>query len=233
MSSCTIAETQDKQPLLDHLLTFITAERKNKFLRFIDYRTRYLTIVLEDIYQPHNASAVLRTCDCFGIQDVHIIENRNKYQVNPDVALGASKWLSLKKYNQLENNTISCIEELKNKGYKIIATTPHEQDFTPETLPLDSPVALVFGTELAGLSREALSLADGYIKIPMVGFSESLNISVSAAVLIHTLSERLRSAPVRWQLQEDEKTEILLSWVSNSIKKSELIIEEFLTRKPA
>lgn len=233
MSSCTIAETQDKQPLLDHLLTFITAERKNKFLRFIDYRTRYLTIVLEDIYQPHNASAVLRTCDCFGIQDVHIIENRNKYQVNPDVALGASKWLSLKKYNQLENNTISCIEELKNKGYKIIATTPHEQDFTPETLPLDSPVALVFGTELAGLSREALSLADGYIKIPMVGFSESLNISVSAAVLIHTLSERLRSAPVNWQLQEDEKTEILLSWVSNSIKKSELIIEEFLTRKPA
>ena len=182
-----------RQSLLNYLLGFITKERKNKFLNNINYRTRYMTIVLEDIYQPHNASAVLRTCDCFGIQDVHIIENKNKYQVNPDVALGASKWLNIEKYNLLENNTLSCLEKLKKSGYRIFATSPHEKDYTPETLPIETPAALVFGTELAGLSPEALSLADGYIKIPMVGFTESLNISVSAAVLIHTLSVRLRS----------------------------------------
>lgn len=231
MISLTSLEPGSKQSLLNHLLTFITGERKNKFLHYINYRTRFLTIVLEDIYQPHNASAVLRTCDCFGIQDVHIIENRNKYQVNPEVALGASKWLSLEKYNELGNNTASCIGHLKTKGYRIIATSPHENDFTPETLPLDSPLALVFGNELSGLSTEAMSLADGFIKIPMVGFTESLNISVSAAVLIHTLSERLRASSADWPLTPDENTDILLSWVSHSIKKPELLIEEFMNRK--
>jgi len=223
-------EQKDKLSLLNYLLEFLTEERKNKFLTHILFRTRYLTIALEDIYQPHNASAVLRSCDCFGIQDVHIIENRNKYQVNPDVALGASKWLTLEKYSLPENNTISCLENLKKKGYKVFATTPHENDYTPESLPLENPVALVFGNELEGLSDEALSMADGFIKIPMVGFTESLNISVSAAVIVHTLSVRLRSSPIHWQLPEEARTEILLSWAMQSIKKPELLSVEFFKR---
>lgn len=231
MTSPSSPEADAKQSLLEFMSGFITKERKDKFLTHINARTRYLTIVLEDIYQPHNASAVLRTCDCFGIQDVHIIENRNKYRVNPDVALGASKWLSLEKYNEMENNTVYCIGKLKNKGYKIIATSPHEHDFTPETLPLESPLALVFGNEMAGLSKEALSQADDFIKIPMVGFTESLNISVSAAILMHTLSERLRASSIPWQLSEKEKKDILLTWLNHSIKKPEFLMEEFKKRK--
>jgi len=217
--------------LLEFLLEFISAERKKKFLHCIQYRTRYMTIVLEDLYQPHNASAVLRTCDCFGIQDVHIIENRNRYEVNPDVALGSSKWLSLKKYNGTNFNSIICLDELKTKGYRLIATTPHEKGYTPETLPLDKKFALVFGTELDGLSKAAMEQCEDWIQIPMVGFTESLNISVSAAIFIHSLSERLRNTSNDWPLSEQDKTDILLQWTLTTIKKSKLMVTDFLKRK--
>jgi tRNA (guanosine-2'-O-)-methyltransferase len=219
-----------KQQLLLYLQEFISPNKKNKFDELILQRTRHITIVLEDIYQPHNASAVLRSCDCFGIQDVHIIENMNKYEVNPDVALGSSKWLNLIKYREKENNTESCLKKLKSEGYRIIATTPHENDFIPETLPLDQKTALVFGTELAGLSQAALNVADGFVRIPMYGFTESFNISVSAALLLYALTDRLRKSELPWQLTGDEKLEILINWTKTVIKKSELLEKVFLDR---
>ena len=223
-------DSSRKSALLEHLLSFITEERKTRFYELIAQRTRHLTIVLEDIYQPHNASAVLRSCDCFGIQDVHIIENKNKYEVNPDVALGSAKWLTLYKYNRSQSNTASCISALKQKGYRIVATTPHKFDFTPDTLPLDTPFALIFGTEMQGLTQEAVELADQYIKIPMFGFTESLNISVSAAVLLHSLINRLRNSAITWSIPEDEKTLILLSWAAGTIRKSDVVIRDFLKK---
>ena len=217
--------------LTEHLGQFVTPERLEKFNELLIHRTRHITVVLEDIFQPHNASAVLRTCDCFGIQDVHIIENQNKYQVNPDVALGASKWLTLKKYTGEPSNTNRCLKQLKSQGYQIVATTPHQNDFTPETLPLDGKTALVFGTELKGLTEEAILLADSYVRIPMVGFTESLNISVSAATLLYTLTQRLRKSGIPWQLPEEESAEVLLSWLMQSVKKSEIIVADFLKQK--
>jgi tRNA (guanosine-2'-O-)-methyltransferase len=214
--------------LIEYLQRFVTAERYMKFRETLRFRTRHLTIALEDIFQPHNASAVLRTCDCFGIQDVHIIENRNKYEVNPDVALGASKWLHLLRYRGDGDNTRACIASLKNQGYRIVATTPHKDGHIPETLPLGRKSALIFGTELAGLTPVALELADDYIRIPMVGFTESLNISVSAAIFIQALTNRLRSSDISWQLSDPEKDLILLGWLKESINKSEMIIREFL-----
>jgi tRNA (guanosine-2'-O-)-methyltransferase len=226
----TEPDNTKKQQLLSYLQEFITPNKKNKFEDLILQRTRHVTIVLEDIYQPHNASAVLRSCDCFGIQDVHIIENMNKYEVNPDVALGSSKWLNLIKYREKENNTESCLKKLKSDGYRIIATTPHENDFTPETLPLNQKVALVFGTELAGLSQVALNQADGFVRIPMYGFTESFNISVSAALLLFALTDRLHKSDIQWQLTEEEKLDIMLDWTKTVIKKSELLEKIFLDR---
>ena len=225
-------DTDTKNKLLDHLLGFVSGERKARFSEIISLRTRHLTIILEDIYQPHNASAVLRTCDCFGLQDVHIIENRNKYEVNPDVALGSAKWLTLYKYNRTASNTSLCIRALKEKGYRIVATTPHKNDFTPCNLPLGSKFALLFGTELNGLSEEAIGLADQFVRIPMFGFTESLNISVSAAIFLHTLTNRLRNSEVSWALGEDEKTDVLLNWVAGSIRKSDIMIRDFLKKNP-
>ncbi|MBN1115759.1 MAG: RNA methyltransferase [Bacteroidales bacterium] len=218
--------------LIKNLEEFVTEERKNLFASNIKNRTRYLTVVLEDIFQPHNASAVLRTCDCFGVQDVHIIENQNEYDVNPDVALGSQKWLNLYKYNQKENNTKDAISKLKKSGYRIIATTPHTNDVELEVFNLNKgKAAILLGTELRGLSQEALELADEYLKIPMFGFTESFNISVSAAMILHFLTYKLRnSESINWRLSQQEQDEIRLEWLKTSIKDSENILKQLIEK---
>jgi tRNA (guanosine-2'-O-)-methyltransferase len=217
-----------QKALLGHLLEFITPGRKSLFEKVIKNRTRHITVVLEDIFQPHNASAVLRTCDLTGIQDVHIIETNNEYNVNPDVALGASKWLNLIKYNDDKQNTLLAYKKLREKGYRIIASTPHKSDQSLEDISLNGKMAIVFGTELNGLSDTAIEHADEYLKIPMVGFTESYNISVSAALILFNLATRLRKSAINWQLTEFEKTEIMLEWARRSIKRSEILENQFL-----
>jgi len=217
--------------LIKYLEQFITQKRVDLFHQVLNQRTRYITVVLEDIYQSQNASAVLRTADCLGIQDVHIIENKNNYTINPDVVLGASKWLNLVKYNVQENNTLDTIHKLKNEGYRIVATTPHKNDVNLDDFDLSrGKTALFFGTEMNGLTDLMINHADEYIKIPMVGFTESYNISVSAAIILHYLTLKLRNSKIDWQLSESEKKIILLEWLKKSIKKSSLLIDDFLSK---
>ena len=224
---------ENKKELINFLQQFVTPKRYETFQNVIKYRTRYVSVALEDIYQPHNASAVLRSCDCFGVQDVHIIENKNQYRINPDVALGASKWLNLYSYNQKENNTLEAIRILRNKGYRIVATTPHTNDITLDDFDEEkSKFVLFFGTELQGLSKLMMDNADEYLKIPMYGFTESFNISVSAALTMHHLSEKIRKTKsVNWQLTDDEKDEIILDWLRTTIKHSDEIITQFYKNK--
>ncbi|RMG80170.1 MAG: TrmH family RNA methyltransferase [Bacteroidetes bacterium] len=221
---------KDKSELYQHLTQFITQERKHLIEEKSLLRTRFVTIALENIYQPHNASAVLRTADCLGIQDVHIIENRNTYSPNPDVSLGADKWLTLKKYHnsETESSTTQCINHLKKEGYQILATTPHTSDILLTELEINQKTVFLFGTEKDGLSQEAIHLADGYVRIPMYGFSESYNISVSAAITLFTIMEKLRKSTLPWQLSDSEIIELRLQWATKSVKKSDLIIEKFL-----
>ena len=218
--------------LINYLEQFITQQRLNLFHQILNQRTRYITVVLEDIYQSQNASAVLRTADCFGIQDIHIIENKNEYQINPDVALGSYKWLNLVKYNNQKSNTLEAISDLKKQGYRIVATTPHTNDVNLEDFDVtQGKTALFFGTELNGLSDIMIVNADEYIKIPMVGFTESFNISVSVAIILHHLTSSLRKSEIDWQLSDNEKEEILLEWLKKTIKKSSLLIDDFLSKK--
>jgi tRNA (guanosine-2'-O-)-methyltransferase len=218
--------------LIRYLSEFVTPERLDTFDEVLNYRTNYLTVLLEDLYQPHNASAVLRSCDCFGIQNVHIIENRNSYSVNPDVALGSNKWLTLIKYNQGEYNTIDAYQILKREGYRIVATVPHNDATNLDEFVLKGgKSALVFGTELEGLSKNAIQEADEYLRIPMFGFTGSFNISVSAAIILYQLTSQLRSSNIRWQLTSIEKEELKLEWLKRTIKKSDLLIREFLEKE--
>ena len=220
-----------KEQLIEYLSRYITDNKREKIDEVLNNRTRFLTVIVEDIYQPQNASAVVRTCDCFGIQDLHIIENRNRYHLNPDVTLGSSKWVDLIKHNQPgANNTQLCINKLQASGYKIYATTPHKNDVNLEELPLDRKTALIFGNEKEGLSKDALEMADGYVKIPMIGFTESLNISVSAAISIHHLIHKLRQSGMDWKLSEEEKEEIKLRWIKNILKRGNLLEREFFNR---
>lgn len=220
-----------KKDLYTYIANFISDNKRNKFDEFIHNRTRYLTVVLENIFQSQNASAVLRTCDCFGIQDVHIIENEHKYEINPDVELGSAKWLNLNYYNEKEHNTLDAINALRNNGYRIIATTPHKNDLLLEDLPIDDKVALLFGTEKDGLSDIAIQNADAYVKIPMYGFTESFNISVSAALSVFNLSERIRKSTINWQLTEEEIVDVKINWASNVLKDSERIKNNYLRAK--
>lgn len=220
----------DDRALVQYLEQYVTEARNQLFERVLSWRTRYICVVLEDIYQPHNASAVLRSMDCFGIQDAHIIENENEYHINPDVALGASKWLSLNRYNQEKDNTTEAVESLKAEGYRIVATTPHNKgvelpDFNMEK----GKVALLFGTEMRGLSQYALQIADEYLRIPNYGFTESFNISVSAAVILYQLTRNLHHSSVDWKLHEAERWDIKLQWLRKSIKHADLLIENFLS----
>jgi tRNA (guanosine-2'-O-)-methyltransferase len=220
-----------KPTLVEYLCGFVTDNKRSKFETIVQQRTRYVTVVLEDLYQPHNASAVLRSCDCFGIQDVHIIENANTYEVNPDIALGASKWLNLIRYNTTENNTPEAIAKLKSKGYRIVATTPHQSGVTLQQLDLQKgPVALLFGTERRGLSQDALAGADEYMVIPMYGFTESFNISVSAAISLFYITEQLHNSSIPWQLSAEEQIETKLDWVRRVVKSSEALIKDFLRK---
>ncbi len=217
----------EKESLLKFFTQFITEERHKRLDDVIVNRTRHFTVVLEDIYQSQNASAVLRSCDCFGVQDVHIIENKNKYKLNPDVELGSSKWLNLHKYNWNTNNTLECIDTLKKNGYRIIATTPHYKSAPLEELKVDTKFALMFGTEIDGLTDVALQNADEFVKIPMVGFTESLNISVSAAICMHHLNLKMRQSEINWKLSDEEILEIKLNWLRAILNRSEVLEREF------
>jgi len=222
---------EENKELIEYLRGFVSDNRYAKFGQVLDFRTRHLAVVLEDIYQPHNASAVLRSCDIFGVQDIHIIETKNAYTVNKDIALGSAKWLSLVKYRKGENNSLDCIKALKAKGYRIVATTPHERDCNIDELPIDKPLALFFGTELTGISDTVREHADEFVKIPMYGFTESFNISVCAALCMHTLKEKLHKSTVNWKLPEAEREELLLKWLRNTIPSADLIEKDYLAKK--
>ncbi|UPT65280.1 MAG: RNA methyltransferase [Sphingobacteriales bacterium JAD_PAG50586_3] len=181
---------------------------------------------MEDIYQTQNASAVLRSADCFGIQDVHVIEIRNKYSVNKDVARGAPKWITSHKYINGKDNTADCYKALKDKGYRIVATSPHAKGYTIHNLPVEQKTALVFGTEKFGLSEYAFNNADDYVAIPIYGFTESFNISVTAALFMQHLIGKIRASGVNWQLPEEERLDILLQWAWNSVHKP-LLLEKY------
>jgi len=199
---------------LAFLENILTDNRKEKFLKVLQNRTKHFTIAIEDVFQMHNTSAVMRSCEVFGIQELHVIEERYGKSIDKEIAMGAQKWVDIHTFDNVSN----CVATLKSKGYQIIATTPHENDCLLDDFDISKPSALFFGTERDGLSQEILQQADGFLKIPMVGFTESLNISVSAAIIIQNIMNRLRHSSLDWQLSETEILEKRLAWAKNSIK---------------
>ena len=199
---------------LEFLENILTENRKERFLNVLKNRTRHFTVAVEDVFQMHNTSAVMRSCEVFGIQELNIIEQRFGKRIDKEIAMGAQKWVDINAFDSITG----CLDNLQSRGYQIIATTPHEDDCLLEDFDISKPCALFFGTERDGLSEEIIKRADGFLKIPMVGFTESLNISVSAAIIIQNLTERLRKSNIQWQLSENELIEKRLQWAKNSIK---------------
>jgi len=219
-----------KLKLIQYLSEFVTPERLALFNKILSSRTNYLTVVLEDMYQTHNASAVVRTAECFGIQNVHVIENKHAFNFNPDVVRGASNWVTLNRYNGAEMNTTQALSKLRKDGYRIVVATPHEHDVDLEDFDLGKgKAAIVFGCERPGLTDWATAEADEFMKIPMVGFTESLNVSVSVAVTLHHLTNQLRNhSAINWKLSEEEKQKVMLDWLRMSLKRADLLEDKFI-----
>jgi tRNA (guanosine-2'-O-)-methyltransferase len=206
-----------EEDVLNRMYALVSDEKIEMFDTNAAKRTNHLTVVLENIYQEHNASAVLRTCDCFGIQNLHTIEKNNKYTVQRDIARGAGNWVDLNNYNS-NAPTKTCLEALKSKGYVIIATTPHENEVNLKELPLDAPMAFVFGTEKEGISQEVKDNADYFVKIPMYGFTESFNISVSVALILQYMRNKLMDNDIPFILSEAEQTAVKIKWCTKILK---------------
>lgn len=223
-----------RQELTAHLASFLTERRVARIEVVLAQRTRHLSLVLEDVYQPHNASAVLRSCECFGVQDVHIVEARNEYTVSRTISLGASQWLSLTRYRSEDDRDIGvCAASIKEAGCRLVAATPEASTSGAEAvpireLPVDEPLAVVLGTEEEGLTPQALELADACVYIPIYGFTESFNVSVSAALILRELSSRIRASVPDWGLSDEEKAELRFQWYRSTVRRSDLILKRYL-----
>lgn len=209
--------------LFTYLESYLTEERKQRFLEVLQHRTKHITIAIEDVYQMHNTSAIIRSCDVFGVQEVHVVEDRFAKRLDKNIAMGAEKWVDVHHHK----NTADCLKQLKSEGYQIIATTPHnDSTLLPDFFPKKKS-AIFFGTEKEGLSEAVMQQADGFLKIPMVGFSESLNVSVSAAVIIQDVAHKVRNSNLDWRLTEEEILEKRMDWTKKSIKHVKGIIKRY------
>lgn len=213
----------DLKHFLSYLEEFITQERKERFTEVLSLRTNHFTVAVEDVFQMHNTSAVVRSCEVFGVQTAHLIEQKYGKRLDEKIAMGAQKWVTTHRYK----DTQSCIESLRNQGYRIVATTPHLQATMLDDFDISQKSAFFFGTEKEGLSQEVLSQADEYLKIPMVGFTESLNISVCVAIILQQLTEKLRKSDVNWQLSSEELLQTRIEWTKNSIRSLPFILKNY------
>jgi len=133
----------NSKKILEHLQEHLTPRRKDLFEKVLAQRTDHLTVVAQDVYQLHNTSAVVRSCDVFGIQNIHVIEEKIPRRIDKEIAMGAQKWVDINRYTSSRD----CVKSLKDKGYRIVATSPHGESQLLDDFDISTPAAIFFGTE--------------------------------------------------------------------------------------
>ncbi len=220
---------QTKTALIAYLGEYITSQKKEKIDAILAMRTQHITVALEDIFQSHNASAIIRSTECFGVQDIYCVQDKYRFKVNQGVARGSAYWMNIHSSPTIEES----FKKLKKAGYRIVATTPHENATYIDTLPIEQKTAVVFGTELTGISQYTMDHADAFVKIPMFGFTESYNVSVSVALCLYELTKRLHASDINWQLNESEKADIKLQWYRRIVRASGELEKVFMQYREA
>ncbi|MEX0848711.1 MAG: RNA methyltransferase [Candidatus Dependentiae bacterium] len=218
---------QTKKELVDYLGEYVTPEKKEKIDIILALRTQHLTVALEDVFQPHNASAIVRSTECFGVQDIYCVQDKYRFKVNQGVARGSAYWMNIHSNPSIEDSFV----QLKKNGYRIVATTPHAKALYISELPIDQKTALVFGTELTGISQFTTDNADAFVKIPMFGFTESYNVSVSVALCLYELTKRLRASDIDWQLTQAERIDTRLQWYRRIVRASDALEKKFIQER--
>lgn len=207
---------------IEYLAQFMLPERLATLQRAVANRTKYMTLLAENMFHPQNASALVRHCEAFGVQNLHTVQTLCKFNPNVDIVRGTDKWIDIHRHN----STVEALAALKSEGYRIIATTPHRESCTPESFDVKKgKFAIVMGTEKTGISDEVMAAADEFMRIPMCGMVESLNVSACAAIIVYMLSERMRHEVEGWQLTEQEQTRTLYKWIVDTVKDAEPLLK--------
>jgi len=213
-----------KKALYQRFCSVLTPERQQKFEQVWNQRNTCLHLVLENIYQSLNASAIVRTADAMGVQYLHVLEDEHPWEMNRKISKGAMDWMDIQRSKDPREMMLS----LKSKGFELVVT-----DFSPNAIDIEDyqpkrPVALVMGTELTGISDVARELADVSVVIPMSGFSQSLNVSVATGIAISQLSRKTKHLKTTFPPTDEERLDALNLWSKNAIYWSDQIIRDFL-----
>lgn len=224
--------------LFAQLDDLITPQRRQRMQDVLAARTAHLAVVFEDVYHPHNASAVLRTSECLGLQDVHVVENVKLFRPCRDIARGSARWLTITRWQTggvaaADTNgggIDACLAHLRACGYAIAATSPAADAVPLAEVPLDRPLAVCFGTEETGLSPAAFAAADVRVTIPTPGFTRSLNVSVTAALVLYQLATRLRASHLPWGLPPERQDDLRLLWLADESRSARGLTREALNQ---
>lgn len=224
---------EQRQALLAHMDTFLTDARRDRLTSVLDNRTTHFCVAMEDLYYERNSGAIIRTADGYGIQNIHVIEPANSFKakVTNIISKGAEKWVNKTQHDNLENGPMGCINHLREQGYQIVATSPHVNGHTIHNFDISKKSAFFLGAEKTGISKQVMDAADDYISMPIYGFTESYNVSVANAILLHELTNRLRKSDIDWHLSEKERATIMLDWTMKSVVSSHHIALQFMEEK--
>jgi tRNA (guanosine-2'-O-)-methyltransferase len=199
---------------IEELETYLTPSRVAKMKAVLANRLEQFTVVLDNIHDPHNISAVLRSCEAFGIQDVHVIETVEPFKVNVEVSHHTEKWLTIHCWPGYQE----CLKELRQQGFSVFTTGFSKRAESIYSLPVDRPLALVFGNEHRGVDADFTALCDGEVIIPMTGFVQSLNISVAAAVAMSAISHSMRNTHgIEAVLSSERYASVYREWLERQV----------------
>ena len=207
--------------ILAALEPLLTDERRQRITSVISARSLAVAPVLDGLIDPHNVSAVLRSADAFGIQEVHVISRGENCLASPRVAQGSERWVDVVEHR----SAADCVDALRRRGHRVYVAAMNG-DLRPEALADEPKPAIVFGNERDGVSQELYDLADGTYTIPMQGFVQSLNVSVAAAI---TLFAAMRGRP--GDLDTEQREQLRARFCMLSVPRGDEILAEVLRRR--
>lgn len=214
---------EDLKQTFDYIKQFLTDERLEKIEHFAPESSDFVLPVLEDVYQFRNAAAIVRSVESCGFHKVVALQEENNFEPNLRVTKGADTWVEVEK---LPRN-IASLQKIKDRGYKIVAVSLENNAKMLPEYEITEPIALVFGTEMEGVTQEILDFADETLAIPMYGFTRSFNVSVAASICMYELKQKLMKSSIDYKLDEYKLMKMKIRWAVNSIKSGKQILEKY------
>jgi tRNA (guanosine-2'-O-)-methyltransferase len=201
-------------------------ERMERIENVLDARVDSVTVVIENLYDPHNGAAAMRSVEAFGLTTMHFVDPGERFTASSKVTIGCDKWVNSEHHQGIDN----CAKAIHEQGGLLYATLP-DADLTLEDVDVSKPVALVFGNEHDGLSERAIEVCDRAVRIPMFGFTRSFNLSVSVALCLSRVTARRREhLGASGDLEEAERTRLRARWYALGVRGVEGIIARHVSK---